>query len=201
MRLFTGLGIGFMAPRLPPLLARPNPGSPGEAAGILDGDRVLSLDEEPVTSFAELVDSNSVAPGSACAQGLAGRPAISLDLYVGSAESDGRIVGRIGVPVAESALQAVRTVPRRTALRTGRSHRRVVPSDRRDVGPDGANAVADGDGRCFDQEHKRADRYRHVRGQYGKHRVGAVSELPGDYQYQPGDSQSFADPGAWTAGS
>lgn len=105
--LFSGLGIGFMQPSMPPLLGEPNPGSPGEAAGIREGDRVLAVDGEPVESFTTLVEAIQARPDQrASLEVERGGQRLILDLEVGSDEVDGRIVGRIGVPVAAAAREA-----------------------------------------------------------------------------------------------
>lgn len=105
--LFSGLGIGFMRPSLPPLVGTPSPGSPGEAAGLAAGDRVLAVDGEAVDSFSALVERIQARPGERLNLEVQrdGRR-LSLDVEVGSEEVDGRILGRIGVPVAEAAWES-----------------------------------------------------------------------------------------------
>lgn len=105
--LFKGLGISMMQPQLPPLVGQPTAGSPGEAAGLRAGDRVLAVDAEPVDSFAALVALIQARPDRPAAFTVDrdGRE-INLEVMVGSDEVDGRIVGRIGVPVAEEAWES-----------------------------------------------------------------------------------------------
>jgi len=105
--LFKGLGIGMKEPIFPAEVGEPEPDSPGEKAGIRAGDLVLAVDDEPVENFAALVGSIQSRPGQRTRfRVLRDGSEIDLDVLVGSAEVNGRIVGRIGVPVSETALES-----------------------------------------------------------------------------------------------
>ncbi len=105
--LFTELGIGFLEPQLDPLLGEPVADSPGARAGLRDGDRVLAVDGVPVSNFNELVEAVQSRPQQRARFTIERNgQTLAVNVEVGSDEVDGRIVGRIGVPVAESAREA-----------------------------------------------------------------------------------------------
>ncbi len=106
--LFEGLGIGFLRPVVPPVIGPPQPDSPGDLAGLQAEDKVLAVAGEPVASFSELVEAVQARPGQRVRFEVerAGRW-LGIDVEVGSQDVDGRIVGRIGVPMAESARAAL----------------------------------------------------------------------------------------------
>lgn len=102
--LFKGLGIGPLQPSLPPIMGAPSADSPAEQAGLREGDRVLAVNGEAVDSFAALVASIQSRPGERVSFRIERDDRkIDINVMVGSDEVDGRIIGRIGVPVAEAA--------------------------------------------------------------------------------------------------
>ena len=57
-----GLGFRFWEPPQPPVIGRVLAGGPAERAGLRAGDRVRSIDGEPVDSFARMVEIVSARP-------------------------------------------------------------------------------------------------------------------------------------------
>ena len=56
------LGIRPWRPALPPVLAELDPKGPAQAAGLKTGDRLLTLDGQPVSDWQQVVDSVRVRP-------------------------------------------------------------------------------------------------------------------------------------------
>jgi len=56
------LGIRPWRPALPPVLAELDPKGPAQAAGLKTGDRLLALDDQPVSDWQQVVDSVRVHP-------------------------------------------------------------------------------------------------------------------------------------------
>jgi regulator of sigma E protease len=54
--MMTGLGFDFWRPSLPAVIGSIVPGGAAEQAGLKMGDRIVSVDAQPVTSFNSLVD-------------------------------------------------------------------------------------------------------------------------------------------------
>lgn len=59
----AGLGIRPWRPALPPVLAQLDPQGPAQAAGLRLGDRLLSLDGQPLADWQALVDAVRTRPG------------------------------------------------------------------------------------------------------------------------------------------
>lgn len=94
------LGIQPLRPVFEPLIGTIERGSPAAEAGLRPGDRVISVDGEPVASWADWVSLIQAAPEQAL-QVRVSRDGGSIDLRVTPArvEADGEVRGRIGAGV------------------------------------------------------------------------------------------------------
>lgn len=94
--LFEGLGFAPWQP--PAIVGEVSPDSAAAAAGILSGDRILSVDGEPVRYFSDLRRVLATRADAAVVIEIErdGQP-MSVDAVVGSSERDGTTVGHLGV--------------------------------------------------------------------------------------------------------
>lgn len=102
------LGIVFYRPNVPPVLGKVVEGSPGQRAGLLSGDKVLSVNGQPITLWHELVIQirKSAARDIHLEVERQGR-VTSVDVRPEAVSERGQVVGKIGVAVSEDG-QTVR---------------------------------------------------------------------------------------------
>ena len=95
--MFPGLGIGLWRPEIPAVIGEVMPEGTGAQSGLQAGDRVLSVDGDPMTSWDALVAFIRARPGETVQLVVErdGAPH-SLALFIGSADDQGERVGRIG---------------------------------------------------------------------------------------------------------
>lgn len=94
--LFSGLGIR-PGPTMPPDIERVDPDSPAEQAGLMAGDRVLSVDAEPIESWQVWLETIRARPGETVALlVLRESREVELAMRIGEVEENGERVGRIG---------------------------------------------------------------------------------------------------------
>lgn len=95
--MFPGLGIGLWRPQFPAVIGRLLPEGTAAAAGLAEGDRVLSAAGRPVADWADWVAFVRARPGETVPLVVErdGRTQ-SLELFIGAADEDGERVGRIG---------------------------------------------------------------------------------------------------------
>jgi regulator of sigma E protease len=109
---FERLGLTFYRPPIPPVVGRVVPDSPGEVAGLKQGDRVLAIDGQVVDRWPDVVVIVRSSPGKGLRFRVA-RAGGEEELTVVPAEVEERrhTIGRIGVAPAESdePLREVRT--------------------------------------------------------------------------------------------
>jgi regulator of sigma E protease len=111
------LGITFYRPMMPPVLGKVAAGSPGERAGLQAGDRVLALDGRMISAWHELVLYIRDAAERAVHVEFERQGRIAaVDVVPQAVSERGRVVGRIGVAVADDG-QARREM--RTFVRYG----------------------------------------------------------------------------------
>ena len=60
----TALGIRPWRPRIAPVIARLDPEGPAQAAGIQLGDRLISLNRQPLDDWQQVIDAVKVLPGA-----------------------------------------------------------------------------------------------------------------------------------------
>ncbi len=84
-------GLGFQPWQPPAIVADLTEGGAAESAGILKGDRITSIDDEPISNFGDLQRIVSVRPFEEVVVELVrdGRVVI-VDLTIGSQEQDGK---------------------------------------------------------------------------------------------------------------
>ena len=94
--LFSGLGFR-PGPTMPPDIARLDPDSPAERAGLRPGDRVIAVDGQPIESWQRWLEVIRARPGETVALVvLRGDREAELTMRIGEVEEDGNRVGRIG---------------------------------------------------------------------------------------------------------
>lgn len=96
------LGITFYRPMLPPVLGKVVAGSAGERAGLQPGDRVLALDGRAISVWHELVlYVRDAAERSVRVEFERQGRIAAVDIVPEAISERGRVVGRIGVAVAD----------------------------------------------------------------------------------------------------
>jgi regulator of sigma E protease len=105
------LGIALARPNVPAVVGELVAGETAQASGLLEGDRILTVDGRPVANWEGFVSDIQAHPGQALALTLErqGRQ-ISLELQVGSLEQGETRIGRIGAgpQVPEGLLERYR---------------------------------------------------------------------------------------------
>ena len=97
------LGIRFYRPDMPPVIGKVVVGGPGAKAGLQSGDRVLSIDGQPVAQWMEFVGKVRDSAGRSLRLELERTGGnLSVDVIPEAASERGRSVGKIGVAVAEN---------------------------------------------------------------------------------------------------
>jgi len=91
-------GLGFQPWQPPAVVAELTEGGAADAAGIVAGDRITSIDGEPIANFSDLQAVVSVRPDEAVAvEVLRQDRAMTINLTIGSREVDGQRSGLLGV--------------------------------------------------------------------------------------------------------
>jgi len=99
------LGLRFSRPKLPPVVGKILPGSVAMAAGVVPGDKVVSIDGKPITSWSEVVETVSASPGSPLSFVLThGDDVRVVEMTPAAVDNNGREIGRIGAAVDETGL-------------------------------------------------------------------------------------------------
>lgn len=92
--LFSGLGIR-PGPTMPADIERVDPDSPAERAGLMAGDRVLSVDGEPIETWQAWLETIRARPGETVSLlVLRENREVELALRVDAGESVGQVVAR-----------------------------------------------------------------------------------------------------------
>ena len=98
----SGLGFGFLQPRLPVVVGEVLHGGGAEAAGLKTGDRITAVDGVPVDDFATFVDLIHRRPDTTARLAvLRGTTSLTLPVAVRAetnpAKPEGPKIGRIGI--------------------------------------------------------------------------------------------------------
>jgi len=100
--LIATIGLRPWRPLIPPVIGKIVPGGAAQRAGLQEGDRFVTLAEQPVDSWLEVVERVRERPGQAMTVQVArGDRVIDTTLTPEPAEENGTRIGRIGVAVAE----------------------------------------------------------------------------------------------------
>jgi regulator of sigma E protease len=98
------LGIHFYRPSSPPVIGKVVPGGLGERAGLMAGDLVLAVDGQPIALWHELVMRIRESAGRQLLLEVERQGQIvAVDVIPEGISERGRLVGKIGVAVAENA--------------------------------------------------------------------------------------------------
>lgn len=97
------LGIGFYRPNVPPVFGNVVAGGPGQRAGLKSGDKVLSVDGHSITLWHELVMQIRDSAERTLHLEIERQGQIAtVDVIPEAISEGGRVVGKIGVAVAEN---------------------------------------------------------------------------------------------------
>jgi regulator of sigma E protease len=104
--LFRGLGFEFWLPPVPPVLGVVDSDGPAARAGLKAGDRIVSIGGTPTTDFNDVVKRIKPHPGESfdltySREGMEHTVAVRVASEDGG---DGKVVGRIGVKVAQPSV-------------------------------------------------------------------------------------------------
>ncbi|PLW70391.1 RIP metalloprotease RseP [Pseudohalioglobus lutimaris] len=104
--LFGGLGLVMYRPAVPPVVDQVMADSPAERAGLQTGDRILTADGEPMTSWMDWVRHVRARPGQTVTLGFERDGQAQQGDIVPEAVSDedGVEYGRVGVSVVPPAM-------------------------------------------------------------------------------------------------
>lgn len=99
--LFDDLGLAPYEPTAPPVLTQLQKGSPAEAAGLREGDRVLSMNGEAISSPGQLVTWVKAHPGAIVEMEIdRGGEHSRRTVVLESVQGEGKATGRLGSGVA-----------------------------------------------------------------------------------------------------
>ena len=106
-------GIGFLPGSPPVVLDDPVENEAAERAGIRRGDRIVSVDGEPILGFVDLVTAVNERPGERVDIGLVRDGRLeNFSLVIGSREVEGQTSGFLGVRALLDELGPMQAVPR-----------------------------------------------------------------------------------------
>ena len=115
--MFPGLGIGLWRPEFPAVIGQVLPEGTAAAAGLVPGDRLLTVDGRPLADWADWAAYVRARPGETVRLELErdGRLQV-IELFIGAADDDGERIGRIG---ASALVTSEMWDPARTEQRFG----------------------------------------------------------------------------------
>lgn len=118
------LGLRVYRPSFPARVGKVSPGGPAAAAGVQPGDRIVAVDGRPVAAWHEFVLRVREAAGQSLHIDIErDGAALAVDLVPEAISERGRVVGKIGIAVAEP------TTPQRE-IRTQVRHAPLVAAQR-----------------------------------------------------------------------
>ncbi|HQT59805.1 MAG TPA: RIP metalloprotease RseP [Acidiphilium sp.] len=114
--LFSAIFATSGVPTVLPVVSKVLAGSPAQAAGLVKGDRIVSMNGAPISTFDQLSAVVAAHPGGRIALSYErGGQTRSLDLSLGSVTAGGRQIGRLGIEGADVRMR--RLSPPRALLR------------------------------------------------------------------------------------
>lgn len=97
------LGIGFYRPKIRPLLDKVSPDSAAAIAGLRPGDEVFEINEKPIGSWSDVVQTVRQSPGKRLDFNiLRDGQHVYLEITPTAVEEGGRSIGRIGASVGDT---------------------------------------------------------------------------------------------------
>lgn len=98
------LGVVFYRPKIQPLIGKVVAGGPGDAAGLLPGDEIYSLDGREIVSWQDFVLLvREAADRKVHLEVQRAGEIVAVNVVPEAFSERGRVIGRIGVAVADSA--------------------------------------------------------------------------------------------------
>ena len=120
--LISNLGLQPYSPPIPPVIGTLEPGGVAEQAGLLEGDRILEVDGQPVDDWRAWVEIVRANPGKPLQVKVArGARTLSLTLTPAVVDTGNGEIGRIGAAVSypEDLVKDLEAVERYAPLTAG----------------------------------------------------------------------------------
>ena len=97
------LGFSMFRPRLPAVIGKVNPNSAADAAGLRPGDEILTIDDQEVSSWADVVSAVRQSPGKPLLLEVMRQGATTqIPVTPAVVDEEGRAIGRIGASVSNT---------------------------------------------------------------------------------------------------
>lgn len=122
--IFTGVFATVGAPTVLPVVSKVLSGSPAASAGLVKGDRIVSIDGHEIKTFDQLGALVAARPNDRVALSYRHNGALeSTNLTIGAATVNGQTIGRIGIEGADVQIRrlSLPDAARSGALVTGRA--------------------------------------------------------------------------------
>ena len=117
--LFDGLGIG-MGPRLPPVVGSVSEDLPADLAGLRDGDRIVSIDGEPVRYWDDLVNLIRSRPDESVVFEIERDGSVrGIEVAIASVTQGEQQIGQVGIgnaPFPQDLIDRIRVIERHGPL-------------------------------------------------------------------------------------
>jgi len=99
------LGLSFYRPKVPPVIGQVSPDSVAAAAGLTSGDEILSIDNLPIATWSDVVNTVRSSPGKLLKfEVLRRSERLVVDIRPAQVEESGHAIGRIGASVSDSGI-------------------------------------------------------------------------------------------------
>ncbi|VAW74286.1 Membrane-associated zinc metalloprotease [hydrothermal vent metagenome] len=100
--LLKNLGLSVWRPNIPAVVDRLIDGAPAQLAGMQPGDKVISVDSEPISGWGDWVDTVRAHPGQALRVEIERAGVLmNLELTPRAVEDEGKTIGQIGAYVRQ----------------------------------------------------------------------------------------------------